>query len=606
MAAPPLLALRDIRYALSDQTILAGAAFGVGRGERLCLVGRNGAGKSTLLRIAAGAMQPDSGERFTQPGASIAFLPQEPDLSAAADVAGFVAGGLGADAAADDYRVAQWLETIRLDGARDTASLSGGEGRRAALARALVADPDILLLDEPTNHLDLPTIEWLEETLGAWRGGFVLVSHDRRFLSTLSRAVLWLDRGVVRRLDEGYDRFDAWSEDILAREEVERRKLDRLIERETVWSRTSIRARRTRNEGRMRALRALREKRRTLVGQTGSATMQAGAATPSGALAIEAKGIAKSYGGRDILRPFSTRILRGDRVGLIGPNGAGKTTLLRMLIGELAPDSGSVRLGVTVQPVVIDQRRAELDPARTVWETLADTNDHVMVRGQPKHVVSYMRDFLFRDDQARQPVGALSGGERNRLLLAKALAAPSNLLVLDEPTNDLDADTLDLLQETLSDYDGTVLLVSHDRDFLDRVVTSTIALEGDGSAVEYAGGYSDYLLQRGPRPAAADVTARSAPAAAPAKPAVAPAAGPRAGKLTYNQRRALDGLPKRIAALEAEIAALGAALADADLYRRDPAGFAAKTARLAAAEAGLDAAETEWLELETLREDAAG
>ncbi len=609
MAAPPLLALRDIRYHLADQTVLDGASFGVGRGERLCLVGRNGAGKSTLLRIAAGLLKEDGGERFVQPGATIACLAQEPDLNLAPTVGAWLAGGLddGHGAAApDDYRVAQWLETIRLDGARDTASLSGGEGRRAAIARALIGAPDILLLDEPTNHLDLPTIEWLEETLDAWRGGFVLISHDRRFLSNLSRAVLWLDRGMVRRLDDGYAKFDAWSEDILAREEVERQKLDRLIETETVWSVTSIRARRTRNEGRMRRLRELRETRRNLIAQTGRATMEAGAATASGTLAIEAKGIAKRFGERTILKPFSTRILRGDRIGIIGPNGAGKTTLLQMLIGELEPDAGSTRRSPTLQPVVIDQRRAALDPAQTVWASLADRNDHILVQGQPKHVVSYMRQFLFKDEQARQPVGALSGGERNRLLLAKALAAPSNLLVLDEPTNDLDADTLDLLQETLADYDGTVLLVSHDRDFLDRVVTSTIALEGDGTAIEYAGGYSDYLVQRGPRTVPTSPAPR--PAATPAKTVPAPrepdARKPR--KLNSKQQRALDELPRKIEALHTEITALGTALADPDLYRRDADTFSAKTGRLSAAQAELDSAEHEWLELELLREELAG
>jgi ATP-binding cassette subfamily F protein uup len=604
MPAPPLLALRDVGYHLADQTVLDGASFGVGRGERLCLVGRNGAGKSTLLRIAAGLLAHDAGERFVQPGASIAYLPQEPDLGIAPTVAAYIAGGLG-DAADDDYRVAQWLTTIRLDGGRDTASLSGGEGRRAAIARAMIGAPDILLLDEPTNHLDLPAIEWLEATLRDWRGGFVLISHDRRFLVNLADAVLWLDRGRVRRLDAGYARFDAWAEDILAREEVERQKLDRLIESETAWSVTSIRARRTRNEGRLRRLRELRETRRALIAQTGRVAMEAGAASASGTLAIEAKAVAKRYGDRVILKPFSSRILRGDRVGIIGPNGAGKTTLLRLLIGELEPDSGTVRRSPTLQPEVIDQRRAALDPTQTVWQALAGRNDHIIVQGTAKHVVGYMRQFLFRDEQARQPVSALSGGERNRLLLAKALAAPSNLLVLDEPTNDLDSDTLDLLQETLADYDGTVLLVSHDRDFLDRVVTSTIALDGDGTAVEYAGGYSDYLLQRGPRPAATAASSSAPPAPAPSPPPRAADRG-KARKLSHKQQRALDALPTTIAALQAEIATLTAALADPELYRRDAAGFAAKTARLAAAQAEVDAAEHDWLELELLREALAG
>ncbi|MGE0426337.1 MAG: ABC-F family ATP-binding cassette domain-containing protein [Reyranellaceae bacterium] len=600
MAAPPLLALNDARYRIGDQVILDGASLGVGRGERLCLVGRNGAGKSTLLRLLAGEIQPDSGERFMQPGARVGTLPQEPDLSPYDSVAHYVAAGLADAHGPEDHRVAAVLDELRLDGAALPSSLSGGEARRAALARVLAAEPDVLLLDEPTNHLDLPTIEWLEARLEAWHGGYVLISHDRRFLSRLAKAVLWLDRGVVRRLDESFDRFEAWSDAILEREETERHKLDRLIERETAWAGKSIRARRTRNEGRLRQLKELRELRRTQIAQTGRVKMEAGTAEQGGTLAIEAKNISKRFGERLIVSDFSTRILRGHRVGLIGRNGAGKTTLLRMLIGELTPDSGTVRLGVNLVPVVIDQRRVQLDPASTPWKVLADVNDHVMVRGRPLHVMSYLREFLFRDDQARQPVGTLSGGERNRLLLAKALAAPSNLLVLDEPTNDLDADTLDLLQETLADYDGTVLLVSHDRDFLDRLVTSTIAMEGDGTAVEYAGGYSDYLLQR-PPPKETPVVSRPAP-----RTDTPPPRSESRRKLSYKQQRALDELPSRIETLQAEIAALNTKLADATLYARDPATFNTAMTKLSTTQSALTAAEDEWLELETLREELAG
>jgi ATP-binding cassette subfamily F protein uup len=600
MAPPPLLALNDARYRIGDQVILDGAALGVGRSERLCLVGRNGAGKSTLLRLLAGEVLPDAGERFIQPGARVGTLPQEPDLSPYASVADYIAAGLEDAHGPDDHRVATVLDELRLDGQARPSSLSGGEARRAALARVLVAEPDILLLDEPTNHLDLPTIEWLEAKLESWRGGYVLVSHDRRFLSRLAKAVLWLDRGVVRRLDEGFDKFEAWSDAILEREETERHKLDRLIERETVWAGKSIRARRTRNEGRLRQLKDLRELRRTQIAQTGRVKMEAGTAEQGGTLAIEARAIAKSFGDRPIVSNFSTRILRGHRVGLIGRNGAGKTTLLRMLIGELQPDSGTVRLGANLVPVVIDQRRVQLDPASTPWKVLADVNDHVMVRGRPLHVMSYLREFLFRDDQARQPVATLSGGERNRLLLAKALAAPSNLLVLDEPTNDLDADTLDLLQETLDEYDGTVLLVSHDRDFLDRLVTSTIAMEGDGTAIEYAGGYSDYLLQR-PPPKEAVAASRPTP-----RPETSTPKAEARRKLSYKQQRALDDLPRRIETLHAEIAALNSRLADATLYARDPSAFNTAMTRLSTTQAALTAAEDEWLELETLREELAG
>jgi ABC transport system ATP-binding/permease protein len=597
MAEPPLLALSGIRYHLGDQTILDGVELAIAPGERLSLVGRNGAGKSTLLRILVGEPIADSGTRFAQPSATIASLPQEPDFSGHASVAHYVASALADALGPSDYRVASLLDEMKLDGARDPSGLSGGEARRTALARALVAEPDVLLLDEPTNHLDLPTIEWLEEKLSAWKGAYVLVSHDRRFLADLSRAVLWLDRGIVRRLDKGYAAFDDWSNEILEREATERHKLDRLIERETEWAGKSIRARRTRNEGRLRQLNALRKQRQQQIGPVGRATIEAGSAEQSGALAITARNISKRWGERVIVENFSTRIFRKDRIGLIGPNGAGKTTLLRLLIGELLPDTGSVKLGANLVPVVIDQRRAALDPDKTPWEILADRNDHLLVRGRQMHVMSYLREYLFRDEQARQPVRTLSGGERNRLLLAQALAAPSNLLVLDEPTNDLDADTLDLLQEALSDYDGTVLLVSHDRDFLDRLVTSTIALEGDGTAIEYAGGYSDYVAQRGPRQAPAAATPRKEKPVAPREAAV------QAKRLGYKRERALAELPKKIDALHAEIASLHQALADPDLYRQDAKAFAAKTARLGVARSELEAAETEWLELEILREE---
>ena len=597
MAEPPLLALAGIRYHLGDQTILDGVDLGVAPGERLCLVGRNGAGKSTLLRILAGAPIFDGGTRFVQPGATVATLPQEPDFSGHATVAAYIASALPDALGPDDWRVAALLTEVKLDGTRNPVELSGGEARRAALARALVAEPEVLLLDEPTNHLDLPTIEWLEEKLSAWKGAYVMVSHDRRFLGNLARAVLWLDRGIVRRLDRGYAEFDEWSNGILEREATERHKLDRLIERETEWAGKSIRARRTRNEGRLRALGDLRKQRRQQIGPVGKATIEVGPAEQSGSLAITARNISKRWGERTVVGDFSTRIFRRDRVGLIGPNGAGKTTLLRMLIGELEPDTGSVKLGANLVPVVIDQRRAALDPDKTPWETLADRNDHLSVRGRPMHVMSYLREYLFRDEQARQPVRTLSGGERNRLLLAKALAAPSNMIVLDEPTNDLDADTLDLLQEALADYDGTVLLVSHDRDFLDRLVTSTIALEGDGTAIEYAGGYSDYVSQRGPRVEPTGVT----PSRARSKPA-SPARETKA-RLGYKRERALVELPKKIDALRAEMAAINETLADPGYYVRDPKGFAAKSARLGTAQAEIDAAETEWLELEMLREE---
>jgi ATP-binding cassette subfamily F protein uup len=603
MAEPPLLALSGIRFHLGDQTILESVDLGIAPGERLSLVGRNGAGKSTLLRILAGEPIFDGGNRFAQPGATVATLPQEPNFAGYATVGDYVSSALTDSLGPDDYRIEAILEEMKLDGGRVPTELSGGESRRAALARVLIGEPDVMLLDEPTNHLDLPTIEWLEQKLARWRGAFVMVSHDRRFLTTLSRAVLWLERGIVRRLDKGYGEFETWSNDILEREATERHKLDRQIERETEWAGKSIRARRTRNEGRLRALGELRKQRREQIGPVGRASITVGSAEQSGSLVVAARDITKHWGDKTIVENFSTRIFRKNRIGLIGPNGAGKTTLLKMLIGELEPDTGTVKLGANVLPVVIDQRRIGLDPDKTPWETLADRNDHVLVRGHLTHVMTYLREYLFRDEQARQPVRTLSGGERNRLLLAKALAAPSNMIVLDEPTNVLDADTLDLLQEALDDYDGTVLLVSHDRDFLDRLVTSTIALEGDGTAIEYAGGYSDYVDQRGPRVEPTGVTASRAKD----KPSVAPReSGGQGKRLGFKRERALVELPKKIAALQAEMTAINTAMADSAFYARDPKGFAAKSARLSTAQAEVEVAETEWLELEMLRQELQG
>ncbi|HZD26491.1 MAG TPA: ATP-binding cassette domain-containing protein [Alphaproteobacteria bacterium] len=590
MAPPPLLTLKDVAVLHGERPLFEGVELAVLPGDRLCLVGRNGAGKSTLLKIVAGLVPPDHGERWLQPGTRVAYLEQEPDLSGFASVADYVAAGAGEAA----YRVPMLLDAVGVDGGLATAGLSGGEARRAALARALVAAPDILLLDEPTNHLDIRAIEWLERELAGFRGAVVTISHDRAFLAHLSRATLWLDRGFAE--------FEAWQEAAYAEEDSRRHKLERRIAAETRWSREGISARRKRNQGRLRRLQELRAERRRMLARTGSVELRAAAGPVSGKLVIEAEHVAKGFAGRPVIRDFSTRIMRGDRVGLIGPNGAGKTTLLRLLTGELAPDEGRVRLGSNLAPVYLDQRRAVLEPERMVQDVLCGPgSQQVMVRGEARHVASYLQDFLFDPAQARQPVSALSGGERNRLLLARALARPSNLLVLDEPTNDLDMDTLDLLQELLADYDGTVLLVSHDRDFLDRVVTSTIALEGDGSAIEYAGGYSDYLSQRGPRDDAEKPAKPEKTAGKSEKPK--PSSG---GKLSYKHKRRLELLPDEMAALRGEIAALEAELADPALFTRRPERFRAATARLQAAAAELDAAESEWLELEMLREEVEG
>lgn len=604
---PPLLTLKDVALGFGGRPLFEGITLAVSRGDRLCLVGRNGCGKSTLLKVIAGTLDPDRGERAVQPGVTVATLVQEPDLSAHASALAAVAAGLTPAHAGEAHRAGILLDALGVPADRDPATLSGGEARRVALAQALVGEPDVLLLDEPTNHLDLPTIAWLEETLAAFRGAIILISHDRAVLRRVTRATLWLDRGRLRRLDEGFAAFDAWSDTIIAQEEIEWAKRDKLIAQETTWSRQGISARRKRNQGRLRRLHALRAERTQRLQRAGGVALQADSGETSGKLVIEAEGITKSYDGRPVLKPFSTRILRGDRVGIVGPNGAGKSTLLNLLTGQVPPDQGRLRLGTNLTPTTLDQHRSLLDGDRTVWDLLADSGgDHVSVRGRPRHVVGYLRDFLFEDRQARSPVSSLSGGERNRLLLARALARPTNLLILDEPTNDLDMETLDLLEEMLADYDGTLLLVSHDRDFLDRVVTATIVLPGDGRAVDYAGGFSDALAQAGGAMAALfpGLVVGPAPTAPRAKAPAPPADKPRgrAAKLSYKQQRALEALPARIEALQVLVARLEQDLADPGLFNRDPDGFQERADRLAATRAELVAAEDEYLELEILRE----
>ncbi|HEX3885120.1 MAG TPA: ATP-binding cassette domain-containing protein [Stellaceae bacterium] len=597
----PLLLLRDASLTFSAMPLLSGASLTVADGDRICLVGRNGSGKSTLLRIAAGLVDPDSGERFVQPGTRASYLPQEPDLSGFATTLAYVEAGFGSEAT-DQHRALYLLKALGLSGTEDPAALSGGEARRAALARSLAPLPDILLLDEPTNHLDLPGIEWLEQELTSMRAGIVLISHDRRLLDRLSRTTVWLDRGITRTLDEGFAGFEAWRDTVLDQEDREQHKLGRKIAMEEDWLRYGVTARRTRNQRRLADLHTLRRQRKEHQHAAGSVRLEAAQADRSGRLVAEATRISKSYGGRPIVRDFSTRIMRGDRVGVVGPNGAGKTTLLNMLIGALPPDGGEVKLGTNLAAMVLDQRRETLDPEESLAAALTGgAGDTVSVAGQPRHVVGYMKDFLFRPEQARTPVGTLSGGERARLILARAFARPSNLLVLDEPTNDLDMETLDLLQERLAEYPGTVLLVSHDRDFLDRVVTSVIASEGKGRWVEYAGGYTDMLAQRPEASAAAPAASSPRPAARPATPA---ASRPR--RMSFNEQRALQTLPTRIASLQARVDTLNSELADPGLYARAADRFAAKTAALAAAHDELTAAEDEWLTLEVRREEIEG
>lgn len=602
--APPLIQLKDIQLTFGGTPLLAGVELSVSPGERVCLIGRNGSGKSTLLKIAAGLVESDGGTRFVQPGATVRYLPQEPDFSGHATTLSYVEAGLGPG---DDHYQARYLvEQLGLSGEEDPAHVSGGEARRAALARVLAPNPDILLLDEPTNHLDLTTIEWLENELDGRRCALLLISHDRRFLTNLSRATAWLDRGQIKQIDRGFAAFEAWRDEVLAEEEREQHKLDRKIVNEEHWLRYGVSGRRKRNVKRLANLHALRQQRRDYRGSAGAASLAAAEADKSGKLVIEAKAVSKAFGERKIVDNFSIRIQRGDRVGIIGPNGAGKTTLVNLLTGGDTPDSGSVRLGVNLEMATLDQHRESLDPKTTLAEALTGgRGDHVMVGGQSKHVVGYMKDFLFAEEQRRTPLEVLSGGERGRLMLARALAKPSNILVLDEPTNDLDLETLDVLEDMLGDYEGTVILISHDRDFLDRVVTSVIVPEGDGKWIEYAGGYSDMLAQRGadlkraaPKPAEDKKEAKSSATAAPSS-------APKR-KLSFNEKHALERLPKTIAKLQGEIAKQQKLLDDPALYAKDRKKFDAASLALATAQAELTAAEDRWLELEVLREEIEG
>ncbi|MBV9629906.1 MAG: ATP-binding cassette domain-containing protein [Xanthobacteraceae bacterium] len=601
----PLLQLQDVALSFGGTPLLSGVELTVDAGERLCLVGRNGSGKSTLLRIAAGLIEPDHGTRFLQPGTTIRYLPQEPDFSGATTTLDYVEAGL---APGDDPHPARYLlQQLGLTGDEKVNTLSGGESRRAALARVLAPSPDILLLDEPTNHLDLTTIEWLEAELTARRSAVILISHDRRFLANLSRGTAWLDRGRIRRLERGFAAFEEWRDSLLAEEERAQHKLDRKIVAEEHWLRYGVTARRKRNVRRLAQLQALRQSRREYRAAAGKVALTGPLADKSGSLVIEARRISKAYGERPIVTDFSIRVRRGDRIGFVGPNGSGKTTLLNLITGGLEPDSGTVRIGANVIMATLDQQRESLDPTKSVTDTLTGgAGDSIMVGGRSRHVVGYLKDFLFPPSQARTPVGVLSGGERGRLLLARALAKPANMLVLDEPTNDLDLETLDMLQEMLADYPGTVLLISHDRDFLDRVVNGVIVPEGNGRWNEYAGGYSDMLTQRG-----ADLVRERAEPAKPAPATIADdapvrPARPTKRRLSFNEKHALEKLPGEISALQTKIGALHARLSDPNLYARERAAFEQASAELAAAERDLAAAEERWLELEILREDVAG
>ncbi|MFD2175377.1 ABC-F family ATP-binding cassette domain-containing protein [Rhodobacter lacus] len=601
MARAPLLQLSSISLTFGGTPVFDGLDLTVQEGDRVALVGRNGSGKSTLMKVMAGLVEADHGSRVVPTGTRVGYMEQEPDLSAFASLGDFAASGL---AEAERYRVEMVAEGLKFRPEAEVATASGGERRRAALAKLLAEAPELMLLDEPTNHLDIEAIGWLENYLRETRTAYVIISHDRAFLRQLTQAVLWIDRGEVRRMERGFEHFEEWREETWAAEDDARHKLDRKIKAEAKWAVEGISARRKRNMGRVRALQALRAERAGQIRRQGTAAMELETGTQSGKRVIEAKGLTKSFGAKPIVKDFDLRVLRGDRVAFVGPNGVGKTTLLKMLTGELAPDAGIVTHGTNLEMAVFDQARATLDLEMTLWDGMVNDpemrvsgrSDQVMVRGTPKHVVAYLKDFLFDEQQARAPIGSLSGGERARLLLARIMAKPSNLLVLDEPTNDLDVETLDLLQDILGDYDGTVLLVSHDRDFIDRVASTTIAMEGDGRATVYAGGWSDYQAQKA---LTASEAVKPAPKkAAPEQAKETPKEPVKKAGLTFTEKHRLEALPGIIEKLEREIGKLHELLSDPDLFTREPVKFAKASEMLVAREAALAAAEEEWLTLE--------
>ncbi|WP_254444895.1 ABC-F family ATP-binding cassette domain-containing protein [Ruegeria atlantica] len=602
MARIPLLQMSGISLTFGGDPVFSELDLVVQPGDRVALVGRNGSGKSTLMKVMAGLVEPDHGDIVIPPGKSVGYMEQDPTMEGFATLGDYASSGLEPG---ELYKVERAGEGLKFDPSRAVETASGGERRRAALAKLMAEAPDLMLLDEPTNHLDIEAIAWLERELGATRTAYVLISHDRAFLRALTHATLWIDRGMVRRQEQGFDAFEAWRDKIWDEEDQQRHKLNRLIKSEAKWAVEGISARRKRNQGRVRALQALRAEKAAQIKRQGSAAMTLEAGPKSGRKVIEAKGLTKSFDAQQIVRNFDLLVQRRDRVAFVGPNGVGKTTLLKMLLGQEQPDEGSVALGTNLETAVFDQTRAQLDPEMSLWDSLtgdpemrvSGKADQIMVGGQPKHVVGYLKEFLFDERQARAAVKSLSGGEKARLLLAKLMAKSSNLLVLDEPTNDLDVETLDLLQELLDDYDGTVLLVSHDRDFLDRVATTTIAMEGNGRATVYAGGWSDYIAQRG------DVFEKKAEKTKASNPKVKQESQPKSG-LSFSEKHRLEKLPAEIARLEAEIGKLEELMSDPELFTREPVKFKKATEALVERQEKLAAAEEEWLTLEEKAEEA--
>ncbi len=598
---PPIMTIKGAKLSFGTNQLFTDVELYINRGDKISLVGRNGCGKSTLLKVISGVIEADEGEIFIQPGIRISYMPQDPDFSDYKTLREVVLAGLSEEERHQEFKADMLIEQLEIRQEQTPDQSSGGERKKAALAKALIGEPDILLLDEPTNHLDMPTIEKLEKIIKDFRGAVIVISHDRMFLSNISQTTFWLDRGIMRRNNKGFKYFEEWQEQVIDQEIIEQKYLNKKIEEETEWLHKGVTARRKRNMGRLRRLQQLRQERKEQIKQIGSVKMEAEITDFRSKMVIEAKHICKTFGDRPIVSDFSTRIIKGNKIGIVGPNGAGKTTLIKLLTKRLEADSGHVRIGKNLEEAYFDQNRMTLDPKKTLWKTLCGEGDHIWVRDRYVHVVAYLKDFLFKPDQAQCPVSALSGGEKNRLMLAAALAKKSNFLVLDEPTNDLDMDTLDLLQEVLDDYEGTILIVSHDRDFLDRVVTSVIYMPGDGSVTEHAGSYSELLAKLQNKPLIKET--KKTPATREEKAQPQPVK--KTAKLSYKQQRLLDVLPTEVQKLEEEIKQIEIELSDPDLYTSDSEKFDRLSFRLTEAQREKDECENQWLEIQLLAEELA-
>lgn len=588
----PIYTIRGAKLSFGLNPLFTNVDLYINRGDKICLVGRNGCGKSTLLKVIAQEIEPDDAEFFIQPGVRIGYMPQEPDFSGFKTLREVVEAGLPKNEQNQTYRADKLIEYFAINENQNPEQSSGGERRKAALARALINEPDILLLDEPTNHLDITTIEKLEDLIKKFSGAVIVISHDRMFLDHISQTTFWLDRGTLRRNNKGFGAFEEWEDQVIEQEIIEQKALNKKIAEETEWLHKGVTARRRRNMGRLRRLQQLRQERREQIKMTGSVNLEVETADLRSKLVIEAKHISKSFGDREIIKDFSIKVIKGNKIGIVGPNGSGKTTLIKLLTKRLEPDSGFVRIGKNLEEAYFDQNRITLDPKKTLWKTLCNEGDHIWVRGHFRHVVAYLKDFLFKPDQAQCPVSTLSGGEKNRLMLAVALAKQSNFLVLDEPTNDLDMDTLDLLQEVLDDYEGTILIVSHDRDFMDKVATSLIYMRGDGTVCEHVGSYSELLEKlKGlpPKTNNKKTVNKEEPKVREKN---------KTQKLSYKEQYMLENLPKEIEKLAAENKAIEVALGNANLYTDDPQKFDELTTKLADNKEKLEEMENQWLEVQ--------